>query len=131
MMPVVRANIGGVRLALGMLALAECVLAMWFSALGHPLIYGLVVVLLGLWIGLWPFDEPKLGRRLFIALVGSVCVCIVLLVIGEAIAFVRRDGLEEFGPLLFVPAFMIAIGLPITALAMGVAAIGPRLLKCA
>ena len=126
-MPVVRANIGRIRFAFGALALSGCVLGMWFRVLFHPAIHGLVVCLFALWIGLWPFRVLNLGSRLFIAFLGAIGVCIGLVVVCEVIAFVRRDGLEELGPVLFVPAFMVVMGLPITVLAAIVAAIAPSL----
>ncbi|MBV9841389.1 MAG: hypothetical protein JOY99_07655 [Sphingomonadaceae bacterium] len=121
----VRTNIGRIRLALGMAALVGCILGMWFSLLFKPVIYSAVVCLFALWIGLWPFGVPKLGSRVFVACLGSVGVCIVLAIICEVIAYVRHDGQEELGPILFVPAFMVGMGLPITVLAAAVAAIAP------
>jgi hypothetical protein len=128
-MPVVRANIGGVRLTLGILAIAGYVLAGWFSALGHPLILGSVVTLFGLWIGLWPVGAPKLGRRLFIACVGSIGVCVVLVVVSDAIALIKFGGFDEGGPFLYAVVIVALLGLPIMILAIIVAAIGPRLVR--
>ena len=109
------------------MALVGCVLAAWFSALGRPVIHGLVVALLGLWIGLWPFEEPKLGRRLLIACVGSMGVCVVLVIVGLAITRIRLGGFDEGGPVLGAAVIVVLLGLPIMVLAIIVAAIGPRL----
>ena len=127
-MSVVRANIGGVRLGLGILVLAVGVVAAWFDALGHPLIYYSFVVLLGLWTGLWSFGEPKLGLRLFIAFVGSIGVCVVLVVVGLAVEHIKLGGWDEGGPVLGGAVIVVLLGLPVMILAMIVAAIGPRVL---
>jgi hypothetical protein len=126
-MPVARANIGGVRLGLGILVLAVGVVAGWFDALGHPLIYYSFVVLLGLWIGLWSFGEPKLGRRLFTAFVVSIGVCVVLVVVGLAVERMKLGGWDEGGPVLGGAVILVLLGLPVMILAMIVAAIAPRL----
>jgi hypothetical protein len=127
MMPNIRANIGGVRLALGILSLGGCILAGWFGALGKPLIYGVVVALLGIWIGLWPVAEPKPGRRLFIACIGSMGVCVVLVVISLAVTRIQLGGFDEGGPVLYAVVLVVLLGLPVMILAMIVAAIAPYL----
>lgn len=126
-MPVVRANIGGVRLGLGILVLAVGVVAAWFDALGHPLIYCSFVVLLGLWTALWSFGEPKLGRRLFSAFIGSIGVSVVLVVVSLAVERIKLGGWDEGGPVLGAAVIVVLMGLPVTILAMIVAAIAPRL----
>jgi hypothetical protein len=126
-MPAFQANIGQAWLGLGILALAGCILAGWFNALGHPLIYYPVVASLSLMIGLWPFKEPRLGRRVFIAFVGSIGACVVLVVVGLAIEHMKLGGWDEGGPVLGGAVIVVLLGLPVMILAMIVAAIAPRL----
>jgi hypothetical protein len=125
-MPAFHANIGLVRLGLGILALAGCILAGWFNALGHPLIYYPVVASLSLLIELWPFKEPRLGRRVFIAFVGSIGACVVLAVVGLAVERIKLGGWDEGGSVLGAAVIVVLMGLPVTILAMIVAAIAPR-----
>jgi hypothetical protein len=124
----VRAKIGA-QAAIGMLALVGCVLVAWFDALGYPLIYEASVALLGLWIGLWPSKEPKLSYRMFVALVGSIGISVVLVVVGLAVSRVKLGGYDEGGPVLGAIVIVVLVGLPITVVAIIVAAFGPRLLS--
>jgi hypothetical protein len=121
----IRLNMSGVQVALGIPILIGTILAAWFNALERPMIYDLFVCSLGLWIGLWPIREPKLGGRLFTAWLGSMLVCAVLTVISLAVSHIKLGGDDDGGPVLYVLVAIVMIGLPVTILSMLVAMVAP------